>query len=350
MKKILFALLGFMVAAPFASADNIKMVTYFPVPYASYGDLGVTGTCDVGLLNNCTLDAGEKLSVYKLSSDSRALNTGSLIANRGVLALNSSKSSSEIATETLFSRRSGGAQVVAPGVLEFAHDLTVDTITGDTIQSGEATNRADLTDLFLFGTASGRRFPLCDAANNKMEWGKLTINGSSGVFLVCGEGAKVEETCAQNPNQAKCCSSTDGLTWTGSSCVRECYAMGSWTTQYNNWYGGKPTGYSYDISTTGGVCPSLSLVMSKTGASRTCDVGEEWDVEGSSSMIPIQIGLTCDNNVLLDSETEFVCAYVSSYAGSFSDCVAGAMKCTRTKETWTCPSTQHCGTTKGTCK
>ena len=188
MKKILFALLGFMAAAPFAVADNIKMVTYFPVPYASYGDLGVTGTCDVGLLGNCTLDAGEKLSVYKLSSDSRALNTGSLIANRGVLALNSSKSSSEIGTDTLFSRRSGGAQVVAPGVLEFAHDLTVDTIEGATIQSAEATKRADMTDLYLFSPASGRRFPACDATNNKMEWSQLTINGDKGVFLVCGEG------------------------------------------------------------------------------------------------------------------------------------------------------------------
>ena len=222
MKKILFALLGFMAAAPFAVADNIKMVTYFPVPYASYGDLGVTGTCDVGLLGNCTLDAGEKLSVYKLSSDSRALNTGSLIANRGVLALNSSKSSSEIGTDTLFSRRSGGAQVVAPGVLEFAHDLTVDTIEGATIQSAEATKRADMTDLYLFSPASGRRFPACDATNNKMEWSQLTINGDKGVFLVCGEGEKIELACSGNSSEPCGCNNAGVRT-------RECNtSTGNW--------------------------------------------------------------------------------------------------------------------------
>ncbi len=215
MKKFLFALLGLVFAAPFAMADNIKMVTYFPVPYASYGDLSVSGTCDVGLLNNCSLDAGEKLNVYKLSSDGRVLNTGSLIANSGKLDLNSSASSSQINTTSLVSHNPSG-QTASTGVLEFSHDLTVDTIKGASIQSAEATNRADMDALYLFG--SSHRFPTCDGTDHKMSWQKLTVDGKSGVFLVCGLGEKadVEESCEDNPNQEKCC--TANQEWNGTTC------------------------------------------------------------------------------------------------------------------------------------
>ena len=93
MKSLSWAVLGLLMAAPsFAADNNIKMVTYFPVPYAAYGDLGVTGTCDVGLMGQCKLDAGKSLTVAKASSDSRALNTGSIIVRKGTLGLSPASS------------------------------------------------------------------------------------------------------------------------------------------------------------------------------------------------------------------------------------------------------------------
>lgn len=353
MKKFLFALLGLVFAAPFAMADNIKMVTYFPVPYASYGDLSVSGTCDVGLLNNCSLDAGEKLNVYKLSSDGRVLNTGSLIANSGKLDLNSSASSSQINTTSLVSHNPGG-QTASTGVLEFSHDLTIDTIKGATIQSAEATNRADMDALYLFG--SSHRFPTCDGTGHKMSWQKLTVDGKSGVFLVCGEGTKPEETCEQNPNQKKCCTGSNPY-WNGSSCIRKCSTAGNsqWKRQFSNWYWGKLGSYTSSLSTTGGDCPdeegSFDKVINKSGISRVCDSGTSWSGAFSSDYVAQYLGLTCEQNALLD-ETEFECVYEAWYYNpNGNDCVAGVLKCQREEpETWTCPATQTCGTTKGSCK
>lgn len=60
MKSLSWAVLGLLMAAPsFAADNNIKMVTYFPVPYAAYGDLGVTGTCDVGLMGQCKFNGSQ---------------------------------------------------------------------------------------------------------------------------------------------------------------------------------------------------------------------------------------------------------------------------------------------------
>lgn len=348
MKKFLFALLGLVFAAPFAMADNIKMVTYFPVPYASYGDLSVSGTCDVGLLNNCSLDAGEKLNVYKLSSDGRVLNTGSLIANSGKLDLNSSASSSQINTTSLVSHNPSG-QTASTGVLEFSHDLTVDTIKGASIQSAEATNRADMDALYLFG--SSHRFPTCDGTGHKMSWQKLTVDGKSGVFLVCGEGTKPEETCEQNPNQKKCCTGRNPY-WDGSSCIRKCSSTSSWTVQYNSWWGGKLRGFRKNISNAGGECPQLAHIISASGISRVCDYGDGWSVPGGAAefyTIPSQTGLTCESQTYNDSDKTIQCVYSAANSGE-SDCVAGVLKCERETSNWTCPATQTCGTTNGSCK
>ena len=188
MKKFLLALCGLLLGVPAFAADNIKMVTYFPVPYVSYGDLAVTGSCDVGLLNTCSLSTGSKLDISKVSGDSRPLNTGNLTVTAGTLALNSSNSSSTLRTSTL-TAGSG----TSTGVLEFAHDLSVRDISGNAANIVEATNRANLSSLYLFG--SDRRFPACDASGNVISWKKLTVNGKEGVFLVCGSGDKSKTPC-----------------------------------------------------------------------------------------------------------------------------------------------------------
>ncbi len=64
---------------PVYAENNIRMVTYFPVPYVSYNDLEVVGTCDAGLMDVCNLEIGNELKVFTKNNDSRDLNTGSLI-------------------------------------------------------------------------------------------------------------------------------------------------------------------------------------------------------------------------------------------------------------------------------
>ena len=195
MKKFLFALCAFALALPSVAADNnnIKMVTYFPVPYASYGDLGVTGTCDVGLMGQCKLDAGEGLKVAKASSDSRALNTGSIIVRKGTLGLTPQTS---VALGTQLTAGSG----TGTGVLEFSHDLAVTSINSSRLAKAQAMNEAQMTSLNMYGHA----FPTCDADDHEISWKSLTLGKKSGVFLVCGGGKEVQgcsnpSYAAQNP-------------------------------------------------------------------------------------------------------------------------------------------------------
>ena len=348
MKKFLFALCAFALALPSVAADNnnIKMVTYFPVPYASYGDLGVTGTCDVGLMRQCKLDAGKSLTVAKASSDSRALNTGSIIVRKGTLGLNPASS---LAAGTSITAGSG----TGTGILKFSHDLAVTSISSSRLAKARAMNEAQLNSLNMYGHA----FPTCDADDHEISWKSLTLGNKSGVFLVCGAGKEVEETCEQNPNQKKCCKGSNPY-WNGSSCIRKCSTAGNsqWKRKFSNWYWGKLGSYTSSLSTTGGDCPdeegSFDKVINKSGISRVCDSGTSWRGDSfSSDYVAQYLGLTCEQNALLD-ETEFECVYEAwSYNPNGNDCVAGVMKCQREEpETWTCPATQTCGTTKGSCK
>lgn len=189
MKKFLFALCALALALPVAAADanNIKMVTYFPVPYAAYGDLGVTGTCDVGLMGQCALDAGEGLKVAKASSDSRALNTGSIIVRKGTLGLTPQTS---VALGIQLTAGSG----TGTGVLEFSHDLAVTSINSSRLAKARAMNEAQMTSLNMYGHA----FPKCDESGNEISWKKLTLGKKSGVFLVCGAGEEAPRTPCPN--------------------------------------------------------------------------------------------------------------------------------------------------------
>lgn len=189
MKKFLFALCALALALPVAAADanNIKMVTYFPVPYAAYGDLGVTGTCDVGLMGQCALDAGEGLTVAKAASDSRALNTGSIIVRKGTLGLTPQTS---VALGTQLTAGSG----TGTGVLEFSHDLAVTSINSSRLAKARAMNEAQMTSLNMYGHA----FPKCDESGNEISWKKLTLGKKSGVFLVCGTPDKIENPCTSD--------------------------------------------------------------------------------------------------------------------------------------------------------
>lgn len=220
MKRFLLVVLG-LLAVPCFAANNIKMVTYFPVPYAAYSDLSVDGTCDVGLLGSCSLDAGTALNVSKKASDSRALNTGSFIVRSGTLNLQSTNSSPILSTAYL-TAGNGSATV---GSLNFSHDLAVSQINNSTAQSMTAQNKAILTRLQIFG----HTFPTCDATDHKISWQRLTMGGSAGIFLVCGEGTAYECPPPSGESTTQACPSgyygTQTRTWNTESC-----SWNSWNT------------------------------------------------------------------------------------------------------------------------
>lgn len=226
MKKFLFALMGLVVGVPFAAADNIKMVTYFPVPYASYGDLSVTGTCDVGLTGSCRLDAGNGLTISRdssiTSSMSPALNRGKLIVTQGELSLDSSTSNSKIQAGRLMAGDPSSVDS-SFGKAEFSHNLSVGSINSNKLRTLTAQRNAKLTDLYLFSSANDHRFPVCDATSNAISWQNLTIDGTSGVFLTCGAG---ENNCedfysAEEETTKSAVDTCDGSTSSKFTCSGE---------------------------------------------------------------------------------------------------------------------------------
>ena len=339
MKSLSWAVLGLLMAAPsFAADNNIKMVTYFPVPYAAYGDLGVTGTCDVGLMGQCKLDAGKSLTVAKASSDSRALNTGSIIVRKGTLGLNPASS---LATGTSITAGSG----IGTGVLEFSHDLAVTSISSSRLAKARAMNEAQLDSLNMYGHG----FPACDAKNHEISWKNLTIGNKSGVFLVCGAGVEVEETSEQNPNQEKCCTGSN-VFWDGSQCMRRCVSTGEYKREFNNWdssRGGFSGRWTSGVDYCYGTCPNLQRVASESGASKQCEGRGTWY---SRETVYSDTYLTCEYEDLGDDFSgSYECWFANPYKDPDADCVAGVMRCTREKSEWTCPATQTCGTTKNSC-
>lgn len=226
MKRFLLVVLG-LLAVPCFAANNIKMVTYFPVPYAAYSDLSVDGTCDVGLLGSCSLDAGAALNVAKKGSDSRALNTGSFIVRSGTLNLQSTNSSPILSTAYL-TAGNGSATV---GSLNFSHDLAVSQINNSTAQSMTAQNKAILTKLQIFG----HTFPTCDATDHKISWQRLNMGGTTGIFLVCGEGADLPPACTDEPTKGNsyeaACINDGHYAGNGQSAKLEGYQTYVWNAQ-----------------------------------------------------------------------------------------------------------------------
>ena len=271
MKKFIFALLGLcLLSAPSFADNNIKMVTYFPTPYASYENLGVTGTCDVGVLGNCTMDIEGGLNVFRNAADNRVLNTGSLLLRTGDLRLTTTNTNSAIYSKYL----QVGTGDAGEGNLEFAHRVSVNTVVDNYILSMAARNKASLSGLTLYGSA----FPVCDDSNHTISWKNLTVDGKSGVFLVCGSASAPEETEDECPSGKwlnssgecvcilnKICS--DGTTWNSDTC--ECeedddvnvggepVTMGRWSCA--------PA--SCKVSSPSGSCSSIGDSIKATGTS-----------------------------------------------------------------------------------
>ncbi len=204
MKKLsLLSVLFFSAVSVWAAGSNIKMVSYFPVPYVSYSDLKVSNTCDVGLGNSCTLNATSLVVQSTTTATANAaLNTGTVLVKEGNLDLYSPNTADSVLMGTTLNvgngSNAGNARLSVGGNLTvdgtFLHENTVTNLT--------STNWATINSLQLQGGTEGASyltFPTCDATDNKISWANLTIDGKNGVYLVCGEGINATSTpCVQS--------------------------------------------------------------------------------------------------------------------------------------------------------
>ena len=183
MKKILLFVLCTAPVLAWA-ADNIKMVTYFPVPYMRYENLTISqengkgGICTTGLLNQCTVVAGNEFNVKGSAQVDKDLN----------LRFPSTVADKRLDTKTLTVGSSTPAEKVYS---KFAHSVNLGEVNPGT--SGLFTLRVDsvpngINDFKIETLTGGNTvsFPASTCPDGNISWRYLTIDGVAGVYLTCG--------------------------------------------------------------------------------------------------------------------------------------------------------------------
>jgi len=185
MKKLSFLFICLFVAMVAFAENNdqnvVKMVTYFPVPYVTYNDLNVFGRCDVGGYKQCNLSTN---GVVRVSDDStlfpdahhdKDFRSGHVSFQGKKLSLNAATSAGSLyANQIKVGWRNDG-----PANLIFQKNLRLVRFI-PTAMDAKADNNANVKLLYL----ADKLFPDCPEKN--IYWRQLIIDGSKGVFLVCG--------------------------------------------------------------------------------------------------------------------------------------------------------------------
>lgn len=221
MKKFFLFCLTF-AASVTVYAANIKMVTYFPVPYASYQNLDVEKTLDVGVMScamNLTCPSNQyALNVYEdAGSGSSVLKKGYLRVTSGALNFNSSgKAVSNVMTV--------GNHSGTGGELDFNQSLRIASLSnrGESLQAVNEGNT--VSALHMFPDHINNNFPACSGVEGApdVSWQRLELGAKDGkavsnVFLVCGKpkGGEAEpepeKDCSdyeyKNSHKSECCPS-----------------------------------------------------------------------------------------------------------------------------------------------
>lgn len=204
MKKIFLFCLTF-AASVTVYAANIKMVTYFPVPYASYQNLDVEKTLDVGVMS-CAMnlscpDNQYALNVYQdANPGTSVLKQGYLRVTSGALNLNSSgKAVSNVMTV--------GNHSGTGGELDFNQSLRIASLSnrGESLQAVNEGNT--VSALHMFPDHINNNFPACSGVEGApdVSWQRLELGAKDGkavsnVFLVCGKPQGGTSACTPTHN------------------------------------------------------------------------------------------------------------------------------------------------------
>ena len=192
MKKLyFFFVIALMAQVGFAADNTIKMVTYFPVPYASYNYLDVYGRCDVGMIGQCNMSMGGPVVVSQwstaiLGERNNLLNTGAVKVSAGKLSLNlansgtASDSTAQVVATQIWSGAKGDNSA-KPGKFTFTHDVTIKNLKAQ--KMGVLAGKAYLKKLQL----KSKDFPHCGGSGEtgEISWQVKNIDNQQGVFLVC---------------------------------------------------------------------------------------------------------------------------------------------------------------------
>ena len=268
MKKLILMLL--LLSPVCIWADNMSMVTYFPVPYVTYQNLNVQQDSNKGGMANLGIFGQQ----FNLTVDRNIEVKGNVDLGNSNIRLGQDMT---IAVQKFYAGTQSG-YTSKPTYMSFPHNVSVAGV--NLCSSCTLTIKADqlstvLKKLNMETTAKNKKieFPASSCNEKYMHWTDLEMDGSRGLFLTCGNG--VEPDCTQNPNQAKCCIAT-GVSWNGSSCVKSC--TGYYRATYKHYdNGGMYDGFGVE---SGYECDSNQVSLlgqrakEKTGTTRHC-----WDLD-----------------------------------------------------------------------
>ena len=208
MKKLLCFVMFFAVSAVFSSAEdiknNIKMVTYFPVPYVAYSTVQVdtAGQLDVGLTQAPAMYLG---STGKVPLEATEVNL-----KTGDLKLDNIKYILDGTSLTLGSSSTASSA----GKLTFSKNLRINTMEAGSLVAEKPHNASDaipfamtVNSLELFG----KTFPACEGEEGEeMVWQNLRLEGATQqeTYLMCGTPS-TSSVCLPREGWTKFVSCTD---------------------------------------------------------------------------------------------------------------------------------------------
>lgn len=208
MKKIIIlltaCLLGLVTHAA-QTTNTMKMVTYFPIPYAAYDTVVANEVIDVGGLNQCVMSvskgrsnlAGSACSLYLYGDGSGAdLSSGLLNVVSGKLDLNSTVSNARIVSQKVqvgadMTTQGGWLDIGLPSGKSSSFDaLYINSLaeTGNSLRVTSKTQGAKVDEFHMFNEIEND-FPSCAGT---VTWKELELGADvdsnttyTDVYLVC---------------------------------------------------------------------------------------------------------------------------------------------------------------------
>lgn len=208
MKKIIIlltaCLLGLVTHAA-QTTNSMKMVTYFPIPYAAYDTVMANNAIDVGGLDQCAMSiskgssnlAGSAASLYLYGDANGAdLNRGLLNVTAGKLDLNSTVANARIVSQKILigqdmSAQGGWLDIGIPSGKTSSFDaLHINSLTntGNSLRVTSQTQGAKVDEFHMFNEIEND-FPSCAGT---VTWKELELGADvdnnttyTDVYLVC---------------------------------------------------------------------------------------------------------------------------------------------------------------------